>query len=629
MKKLFYIAIILLWASGSLATTYNVDCDAGGGEDYTTIQAAVNALADGNHTINIKGTCTENVSVAISGTGITTPLTFQNWNGNAVIDGSGDAGHGIEINNGEDYITIQASGGYSFTIQDFTLSGIRTQAAVIGNTTSFITVDGLTFANNNSSGANQGNFTCEDYCDSIIYQNNTSTDGHEHEIKCRNCDGTAANPVLITGNTVGSITTHGTSFGLYVINPNRANANYVEITNNTLIGTYTGDIRGIQVHGQDGERIWEVIVDGNYIQDATPGGAGNNGVGIQVNGVTNGVISDNHVENWDEDGIEVGGDGDSCYNVVVERNFLRNNNGRAEGPASNIEIASSSGAGGLPIIIRNNVIFIDNAAVADEVNGIGEHGTNNKEMEVYNNSCYVSIDAAGGDSHTCYRFDSQATASLIMKNNVGRSTNSVIFSTNGNTEGNTTSDYNSFYRTDNGNIASRAGTTYTAATYSGQEANHVASSPNFTNPAGLNLSLQAGDDRIDVGVDLSGIGAPAQFDDGLTGTSWANPTTTTRSDWDIGAYEFTGSPPDDEDDATECSNSVDDDDDDLIDCLDGSCDGTANCEYSVELTCDDDFDNDGDGNIDCVGESDCIYPPADNCAQRSLGAGGSQGHGGS
>jgi len=549
MKKLILIAVclLILFPVPLLANTYYVDCDDNGdpGQTHTSITAALVTAGDGNHTINIKGTCSEKVSMDNSGAGIATPQIIQNWDDNVIIQ-PGPAGYGIEINRGDNYITIQASGGYDFTIQNFTQSCIR------ANSSDFIKVDGLTFTNCNSgNNGNHFDFLCDQQCDNTVFTNNTSSSSYEGVYKCKNCDGTETYPLKVNGNTIGDVGTSGTSFIIYFITNSRTGTDWIEIKDNVISGTYTGDIRGIQVYGESPgdnrvNEIDNVTISGNYLHETNVGGTGNNGVGIQMNGVNTGLVSGNYVDNWDEDCIEVGGGTASCYDVVVEHNFVRNCNGAAGGPASLIEIASSSGQGGYPIIIRNNVMVIDSLDVSNAVNGLGEHGTDNKQMEVYNNTCYVSINEAG---HECYRFDSTANASLVFKNNVGYSMNSTIFDVNGTTAGNTISDYNSFYRVDNGNVVDRGGTTYTSAEIEAgdlndddadwdHEDNHVAGSPNFTDASGLDFSLQSGDDRIAAGTDLSAIGGYAQFDDGLIGTTWPNPTTTTRPAWDMGAYEY-------------------------------------------------------------------------------------------
>jgi hypothetical protein len=53
-----------------------------------------------------------------------------------------------------------------------------------------------------------------------------------------------------------------------------------------------------------------------------------------------------------------------------------------------------------------------------------------------------------------------------------------------------------------------------------------------------------------------------------------------------------------------CDDSFDNDVDGDTDCADSSCDGVAGCTLGSELTCDDSIDNDGDGGTDC-GDSEC------------------------
>ena len=66
-----------------------------------------------------------------------------------------------------------------------------------------------------------------------------------------------------------------------------------------------------------------------------------------------------------------------------------------------------------------------------------------------------------------------------------------------------------------------------------------------------------------------------------------------------------------------CDDDLDNDGDGDIDCLDFDCNLVAGCEFSVELTCNDCFDNDGDGDIDCLEDADCpfIDPDGDGVDQ--------------
>ena len=67
-----------------------------------------------------------------------------------------------------------------------------------------------------------------------------------------------------------------------------------------------------------------------------------------------------------------------------------------------------------------------------------------------------------------------------------------------------------------------------------------------------------------------------------------------------------------------CGNDIDDDGDGLVDCQDDDCDQQTGpngetCEYGTELTCNDGYDNDGDGTYDNCGnspspDSDCLCP---------------------
>ncbi len=78
-----------------------------------------------------------------------------------------------------------------------------------------------------------------------------------------------------------------------------------------------------------------------------------------------------------------------------------------------------------------------------------------------------------------------------------------------------------------------------------------------------------------------------------------------------GAVFDTSAPP-----AEICDDDFDNDGDGHIDCADPDCDDDPACEMvdeygapAVEDVCDDDLDNDHDGDIDCADE-DCIDDPA-------------------
>ena len=60
-----------------------------------------------------------------------------------------------------------------------------------------------------------------------------------------------------------------------------------------------------------------------------------------------------------------------------------------------------------------------------------------------------------------------------------------------------------------------------------------------------------------------------------------------------------------------CDDGFDNDGDGYSDCLDQNCNGVDGCEYGVETNCDDEYDNDADGDIDCL-DADCS--PSVDCA---------------
>ncbi len=57
-----------------------------------------------------------------------------------------------------------------------------------------------------------------------------------------------------------------------------------------------------------------------------------------------------------------------------------------------------------------------------------------------------------------------------------------------------------------------------------------------------------------------------------------------------------------------CEDKLDNDGDDLVDCAESSCSSFTFCEIPTELTCTDRFDNDGDNFADCR-DSDCVDVP--------------------
>lgn len=553
------ILALLSIAPNVYGATYYVDCDTTDGtRTHDTITAALAATTDdAENTINVKGTCAEAVTIAESGLDATHRLIIQTWDGNAIIEGTGlSNASGITINSGEDYITIQSSGVYTFTVQNFEREGVKGGSEGNAATSDYIKISGLILADNETdTDAFSGSGITLNWARYATIENNVISPLKFGVIRLFNSVNDVDNHTVISGNNLSGVAIANVK-GIDI----RKYGSYIDILNNTITTSWASDavsnVTGILAQDSDGinsaSTLNNIVMDGNTVVTInSPLLYSANGVGIQMQDCLTCEISDNIVGRWGEDGIEVddvGTSGSTSCNVIVERNKVYDYHGKASGSTGGVEIADyvgdvtvGGGSGCLPVIVRNNIVYFSDSEVDTGgygVRGFGTHsGSSSKtRVEYYNNTCYSNL------AHTipCYRFS--GLYSLTMKNNIGRSLNArnVI---DLDTIGTATVSYNSminagagdagdvYYINDGGyvgyNEAEVTNGDLFAASGLEPAANYLGTDPNFTS-APTDLSLTVGDDRIDTGTDLSSL-----FTDDYSGI-----TRPQGSGYDIGSYEY-------------------------------------------------------------------------------------------
>lgn len=522
-------------------------------QPYNTIAEGLASLIDGQaNSLNLKGTFRERVVITKSGLDADNPLIIQNWNDNVVIDGTGIANaQGITINNGEDYITLQSSGGYSFTIQDFEERGIFGNTS-LGENSDYLTISGLTLINNSTDLTAYRPSGIELlYARYATIKNNTISPIRRGGIHLFYSLNTSSEHAVISGNTINGAST-ANSKAIAILQY----GNYVDILNNMIITSWTsdavGDVSGILAQDGKGsdaasdgqyESLTNIVIVGNTVKTTNnPVLYSGNGVGIQVQDCVNCIVSGNEVGRWGEDGIEVDDlgtiSGRSC-NVIVERNLVYNTHGKSGGATANYEMADMVGDVSLgdcpPVILRNNISYFDDpSVVADNgLRGFGTHsGSSSKtRLEYYNNTCYSNLST---HANPCYRINS--LYSLTFKNNIGRNfaVQNVI---DASTITNLTMDHNSLHRVDDGIVLRvigvgdytedtiAAGSLYNAASLEPPQY-YLGDDPAFVNPP-TDLSLKSGDARINYGVAIPGFS-----------NDYNSVTRPQGGAWDIGAFEF-------------------------------------------------------------------------------------------
>lgn len=549
----FFMPIVLF------ATDVYVDSSWTGSENgsmsqpYNTIGEGLASLTSGlANTLNLKGNFNEAVVINKSGQDAENPLIIQNWNGNVFIDGSGKSNaQGITISNSMDYITIQSSGGYSFTIQDFEERGIYGDTSV-GNSSDYLKISGLNLTNNSTDLTAYRPSGIElRYAKYATIENNVISPIRRGAIHLTYSLNSAGVHTVVSGNTIlGASTANSKAIAVLQY------GTYIDILNNTITTSWasdaTSDISGILVQDSNGSNaasdglyqpLTNIVIDGNTVTSTnSPLLYSGNGVGIQAQDCVTCTISDNVVGSWGEDGIEVDDlgtpTGRSC-DVIVERNLVYNTHGKSGGATANYEMADMIGDVTMsdcpPVILRNNISFFDDPSiVADSgLRGFGTHsGSSSKtRLEYYNNTCYSSLST---HANPCYRFNS--LYSLTFKNNIGRNfaVQNVI---DASTIANITMDHNSLHRVDDGIVlrvigvgdytedSIAAGSLYNAAGLEPPQY-YLGDDPAFVNPP-TDFTLQSGDARIDSGVAITGFS-----------NDYNSKVRPQGGGWDLGAVEF-------------------------------------------------------------------------------------------
>lgn len=543
-----FITALLLLLMPSVAFGVTVDCDNPGVGDYDTLQAAITAQDDGAIIIQAKGTCAESLTVDISGTDTVNRVVIENWTGNLILEGTGLT-TGITISAGKDNITVQASGGYDFTIQNFEGRAIWSEATS-GNTSDNITIDGLTIINNSTLASEfivSGIYS--DYGRFWTVTNNTISPVNRGAVHLFYHVSTSETHSVVSGNTItGNVSANSQIIAV------QHWGSYVDILNNDITVSWTssaiGNVSGIFCEDRAGldtaEQLTNIVATGNTVLSTNdPLYGSNNGVGIIFTDCQDCTISQNEVGRWGEDGIEVDDSNtnpDSSCNILVERNYIHNIFGNEGGSTGGIEAAGTPGSESKtpecePLIIRNNLVVftdptIENESGATDIRGFGSHqgGGTDGRIEYYNNTCYSSL---ATHQIPCFRLSGHY--SVILKNNLSVSYGFYTVLLDSNTITSIESNYNSYTRIDDGDVLRVIGDAdYTEEEIAAGDAfasigevgdNYLYSTPNFTN-APSDLSLVAGDDRIGAGVDLSGI-----FTNDYSGNTRSAP-------WDIGAYGY-------------------------------------------------------------------------------------------
>ena len=157
-----------------------VDVNPGPSQEFTTIQAAVNAAQTGDTVLVFDGTYAGFV-VSKSGTA-NSPITVKAAGNSAVINQASSAGEGIRVDDAS-FVTIEG----------FTLTGLPAYGLAARGATPATPMHGLIFRNNTVTNSGSTNIYVSEAADSLVEGNSTSNSG-EHGIYLAN--GGSDNTVL-------------------------------------------------------------------------------------------------------------------------------------------------------------------------------------------------------------------------------------------------------------------------------------------------------------------------------------------------------------------------------------------------------------------------------------------------
>jgi hypothetical protein len=475
-------------ASFYVATTGD-DSNAGTiSSPWKTIQHAASSVQAGDTVFVRAGTYNESVTIAVSGSAATGPVTFQSYTGEtAIVDGtglsvSGNSVQGLFNIEDESYVTVSG-----FVIQNYTTSSANSTPAGIWVT---------------GSGSN----------------------------------------IQILNNQVHNITTtsemNGNAFGIAVYGSEApASLSNITVSGNTVYDCKTGNSETVNVDGN----VNGFTISNNTVHD-------NDNIGIDAIGfegvspdptmdfARNGEISGNTIYNisainnpgegneYDADGIYI--DGGST--IVVERNLTYAND-------LNIEVASEhSGHFAIDVIVRNNLVYFGNS-VGISIGGYASTVGGTQNCTIVNNSLFENDTKNTGSGE--FQVQYNATNNIFENNIVYASSQGLFVNNYTNSEPNPVSvDYNIYFSS----LAAASanflwnGTSYTGfASYqsgSGADSHSRYSDPLFVSTATPpNLQVQSTSPAISAGTNLG---------PNVVGTlDYAGNPRVSGTAIDIGAYE--------------------------------------------------------------------------------------------
>lgn len=239
-----------------------VDVNPGPSQEFTTIQAAVNAAQAGNTVLVFDGTYAGFV-VTRSGT-TNSPITVKAAGSSAVINQVNSVGEGIRVSDAS-FVTIEG----------FTLTGLPAYGLTARDATPAAPMHGLIFRGNTVTNSGSTNIYVSEAADSLVEGNSTSNSG-EHGIYLANggsdntilrgnhCFNNAVNGIHLNGDASigpgGDGLHKGITIEKNVIHGNAANGLDLDgiqdslIQNNLIYGNGNHAARAFQIDASAGPR---------------------------------------------------------------------------------------------------------------------------------------------------------------------------------------------------------------------------------------------------------------------------------------------------------------------------------------------------------------------------------------
>jgi Chitobiase/beta-hexosaminidase C-terminal domain/Right handed beta helix region len=455
---------------------------------WLTIQHAANSVSAGDTVYVLAGTYHESVTIAVSGSSTTGPVSFiSSPIGAAIVDGTGltpstSNTQGLFNIEDESYVTIQG-----FGIQNFTTSNANAAPAGIWVT---------------GSGSN----------------------------------------IQILNNTVTKITTtsekNGNAFGIAVYGSEAPAAiSYITISGNTVYNCKTGNSETVNVDGN----VTNFTITSNLIHD-------NDNIGIDAIGfegvspdsaydyARNGLIGQNTVYNisaihnagegnqYDADGIYC----DGCADVVIEGNNVSTSD-------LGIEVASEhSGHVSTGVTVRNNLVY-NNNSVGISIGGYASNVGGTSNCYIVNNSLLENDSQQTGSGE--FQVQYHATGNYFENNIVYANSQALFINNFTNSESvPVTSNYNIFYTAGGGaNFLWDGRSISSFASY--QSSSHQDGNSPFANPDYVSLTLAS--PNLQVSSGSPALNAGNNLGSTIVGTVdySGNLRVNASNQIDIGAYE--------------------------------------------------------------------------------------------